>query len=203
MDNYIIESWFPSDILISKVSNDVLKIAQEEFVLSGDAIKTIYKENNGIRNGATTYNRTIAIPLVDNTQILIDTILDTCAILAKKQGVNLEKSTLEITSIWLNRLSKDGSHNKHAHGGVHYSGTLYVNIPKGSSNIRFYNPHTDLMCLSAVPVENEGDPATSLYVDFSPEPGKMLIWNSYLYHEVLQNPNKEYRDTISFNITVK
>lgn len=202
MQNYNIESWFPVDILISKASKEVLDVAKEEFILAKDILETIHKEYNGVTNGVTTYNRGISIPINNNTQLLVDFILDSCAVLAKKHGVDLDNVTLNLTSIWLNRLGKQGAHAKHAHGGVHYSGTLYVNIPDGASNIRFYNPHTDIMSLSALPVEYDGDPSASLYVDFKPEEGKLLVWNSYLYHEVLENTIDNFRDTISFNITV-
>lgn len=200
--SFLIESWFPVDILIAQASDDVLDICKNTFVDANLDSIGIQEEMSGVVNGITTYNRGINIPFTPKSQKLIDFIIDSCALLAKKQGVDIQNASIKVCSIWLNRLGKNGMHSRHAHGGMHYSGTLYVNIPDGSSKIRFYNPHADLMNTTAVPVMYDGDPATSSYVDFNPSEGKLLLWNSYLYHEVLEHKLDDYRDTISFNLLV-
>lgn len=202
IENCLIENWFPVNILVAQANNEILNISKNTFIDAKLEDIEMQNEASGLINGITTYNRGINIPFVPESQKLIDFIIDNCALLAKKQGVDIENASIQVCSIWLNRLAKQGKHAKHAHGGMHYSGTLYVNIPKGSSNIRFHNPHADLMTITALPVKFDGDASTSTYVDFTPSEGKLLLWNSYLYHEVLEHPLEEFRDTISFNLLV-
>lgn len=202
IENCLIENWFPINILVAQANNEILNISKNTFIDAKLEDIEMQNEASGLINGITTYNRGINIPFVPESQKLIDFIIDNCALLAKKQGVDIENASIQVCSIWLNRLSKQGKHAKHAHGGMHYSGTLYVNIPKGSSNIRFHNPHADLMTITALPVKFDGDASTSTYVDFTPSEGKLLLWNSYLYHEVLEHPVEEFRDSISFNLLV-
>ena len=78
------------------------------------------------------------------------------------------------------------------------SGTLYVEVPAGSGAIRFEDPR--LSMLMASPPRLADAPETRRpFVTIDPRPGLLLMWESFLRHEVLAGPAKSDRLSISFN----
>ena len=102
--------------------------------------------------------------------------------LARKPGLD---------SLWVNLLKSGGQHSGHIHPHSILSGTLYVEVPAGSGAIRFEDPRLPLMM--AAP------PRAETFVTVQPRPGVMLMWESWLRHEVLAGAGKGERLSISFN----
>jgi uncharacterized protein (TIGR02466 family) len=96
-----------------------------------------------------------------------------------------------LDSVWANLLRGPGHHSAHIHPHSIISGTLYVEVPKGSGAIRFEDPRLPLMM--AAPTR----PDTFVTVD--PVPGMLLLWESWLRHEVLPGAGTGERLSISFN----
>ncbi len=96
-----------------------------------------------------------------------------------------------IDSLWVNLLKAGGQHSGHIHPHSIVSGTLYVEVPYGSGAIRFEDPRLPLMM--AAPTR----PDTFVTVD--PRPGLLLMWESWLRHEVLASTGRGERLSISFN----
>jgi|LakMenE18May11ns_1017448.scaffolds.fasta_scaffold9929944_5 uncharacterized protein (TIGR02466 family) len=152
-------------------------------------------------NGITTYfhkTSRIDYPGLDS---FYQYIINCATNLAVHQGMDPLMYKLELTHIWVNRLFTNGYHGRHSHGRSHYSGTYYVNSPTEASRIRFYHPFSDLVQHDFPKVSKIGTSLLSEYVDYDPTPGTMLVWNSWLYHEVLPNKSAEPRDSISFNLS--
>jgi uncharacterized protein (TIGR02466 family) len=104
----------------------------------------------------------------------------------------------KLDSMWVNLLKGGGHHPAHIHPHSVLSGTLYVETPPGSGAIRFEDPRLAMMM--AAPVRGSGAPeALRSFVDFSPEPGLLLLWESWLRHEVRQGKAKAERLSVSFN----
>jgi uncharacterized protein (TIGR02466 family) len=97
----------------------------------------------------------------------------------------------KLDSLWVNLLRGPGHHSAHIHPQSILSGTLYVEVPKGSGAIRFEDPRLPLM-MAAPP---RGD----TFVTVEPRPGMLLLWESWLRHEVLPGVGKADRLSISFN----
>jgi uncharacterized protein (TIGR02466 family) len=97
----------------------------------------------------------------------------------------------KLDSLWVNLLKSGGHHSGHIHPHSVLSGTFYVGVPKGSGAIRFEDPRLPLM-MSA-----PARPDTFITVD--PRPGLLLMWESWLRHEVLAGTGKAERLSISFN----
>jgi uncharacterized protein (TIGR02466 family) len=94
-------------------------------------------------------------------------------------------------SLWVNKLKPGGHHSGHIHPHSIISGTFYVEVPKGSGAIRFEDPRLSQMM--AAPQR------TSSFVSIEPRPGLLLMWESWLRHEVLPGTGKGDRLSISFN----
>lgn len=96
-----------------------------------------------------------------------------------------------LDSLWVNLLRGAGHHAGHIHPHSIISGTLYVEVPKGSGAIRFEDPRLPLMM--AAPTRPD------TFVAVEPHAGLLLLWESWLRHEVLPAAGKGERLGISFN----
>ena len=96
-----------------------------------------------------------------------------------------------LDSLWVNLLKTGGQHSGHIHPHSVLSGTLYVEVPRESGAIRFEDPRLPLMM--AAPQR----PGT--FVTVEPRPGLLLLWESWLRHEVLPGIGRGERLSVSFN----
>ena len=97
----------------------------------------------------------------------------------------------KLDSLWANLLKSGGHHSGHIHPHSILSGTLYVEVPRGSGAIRFEDPRLPLMM--AAP------PRADTFVTIEPRTGLLLLWESWLRHEVLPGTGGGERLSISFN----
>lgn len=103
-----------------------------------------------------------------------------------------------LDSLWVNLLKGGGHHSAHVHPHSILSGTLYVEVPRGSGVIRFEDPRLSMMM--AAPVRREDAPEELRnFVAVEPRRGLLLLWESWLRHEVMPNVGKGERLSISFN----
>jgi uncharacterized protein (TIGR02466 family) len=103
-----------------------------------------------------------------------------------------------LDSLWVNLLKSDGHHSGHIHPHCIISGTLYVEVPTGSGAIRFEDPRLPLM-MAAPPRRKDARPELQPFVAVEPRPGLLLMWESWLRHEVLAGTGRGERLSISFN----
>jgi uncharacterized protein (TIGR02466 family) len=103
-----------------------------------------------------------------------------------------------LDSLWVNLLRGFGHHSAHIHPHSIISGTLYVEVPKGAGAIRFEDPRLPLMMASPM---RRPDAPESLhsFVSIEPRPGLLLLWESWLRHEVMPGSGRGERLSISFN----
>ena len=104
----------------------------------------------------------------------------------------------QVDSIWINILEPGGTHTGHIHTNSVISGTLYVDIPEGASAIRFEDPRLPMM-MAAPPRRARAAPHNRHFVHVRPSPGTVLLWESWLRHEVPMNGAGEDRISVSFN----
>ena len=97
-----------------------------------------------------------------------------------------------LDSLWVNLLKSSGNHSGHMHPHAIISGTFYVEVPPASGGIRFEDPRLPLM-MAAPPREDS-------FVTVQPRPGLLLLWESWLRHEVLAGTGRGERLSISFNV---
>lgn len=104
----------------------------------------------------------------------------------------------KLDSLWVNLLKSGGHHSGHIHPHSVLSGTLYVEVPTGSGAIRFEDPRLPMMM--AAPARRGGSPdELGPFVTVGPRAGMLLMWESWLRHEVLAGRGRGERLSISFN----
>ena len=103
-----------------------------------------------------------------------------------------------LDSLWVNLLKSGGHHAAHIHPHSIISGTLYVEAPRGSGAIRFEDPRLPLM-MAAPQRRKDAPEELRQFVTVEPRAGLLLMWESWLRHEVLPGAGKGERLSISFN----
>jgi len=111
---------------------------------------------------------------------------------------DLDGRELKLEDIWINILPEGGTHSGHIHPHSVISGTTYVAIPKGARSIKFEDPRHAMMM--AAPTRRK-DAREELRGFVYPEPvtGDILLWESWLRHEVPMNMDEDDRISVSFN----
>ena len=104
-----------------------------------------------------------------------------------------------LDSLWVNLLKAGGHHTSHLHPHSILSGTLYVDVPEGSGSIRFEDPRSGLM-MAAPPRRADARDELQPFATVVPRRGLLLLWESWLRHEVLPGTAKADRLSISFNV---
>jgi uncharacterized protein (TIGR02466 family) len=104
----------------------------------------------------------------------------------------------KLDSLWVNLLKSGGQHSGHIHPHSIISGTLYVEVPPGSGAIRFEDPRLPLM-MAAPPRRKDAPRELQPFVTVEPRPGLLVLWESWLRHEVLSGTGRGERLSISFN----
>lgn len=104
----------------------------------------------------------------------------------------------KLDSLWVNLLSGGGHHAAHIHPHSVLSGTLYVETPPGAGAIRFEDPRLAMMMAAPLRTSSAPEPLRT-FIDVAPEPGLLLMWESWLRHEVRPGTARGERLSISFN----
>ena len=115
---------------------------------------------------------------------------------AKALEMDLEGRKLEMTDCWVNIMPHRVVHSLHLHPLSTISGTYYVRTPRGCSTIKFEDPR--LSKFMAAPPKVAGA-VNRPHVTYEAEAGKVVLFESWLRHEVGANPAKTDRVSISFN----
>ena len=104
----------------------------------------------------------------------------------------------KLDSLWVNLLKGGGHHSAHIHPHCIISGTFYVEAPAGSGAIRFEDPRLPMM-MAAPQRRTDAPEPLRTFVTIEPQAGMLLLWESFVRHEVLPGTGKAERLSISFN----
>ncbi len=120
------------------------------------------------------------------------------AAFARALEYDLGGRKLVLDSLWINLLPEGGVHTSHLHPHSVLSGTLYVAMPDGASAIKFEDPRLAMM-MAAPPRKAKAARPHQSFIYHAPAPGDLLLWESYLRHEVPLNRSAGERISVSFN----
>ena len=106
------------------------------------------------------------------------------------------RTRLALDSMWINVMDEGAVHSAHIHPHSAISGTYYVALPTAASPIRFEDPRLPLMMAAPMKRESARDKP---FVTIVPKDGTLLLWESWLRHDVPQNQARGRRISVSFN----
>ena len=111
---------------------------------------------------------------------------------------DLDGRKLKLEDLWINILPPGGTHSSHIHPHSVISGTTYVTMPPGASALKLEDPRSARMM--AAPVrKKDARREMQRFIYVQPEVGEVLLWESWLRHEVPLNMADEERVSVSFN----
>ena len=120
---------------------------------------------------------------------------------ADRLQMDLRGKRLKLDNIWVNVLEPGGSHSGHIHPHCVLSGTYYVRVPDGASSLKFEDPRLPMMMAAPAPRE-DADEEHRRFIYETPKAGDLLLWESWLRHEVPPNQAATQRVSVSFNYRV-
>src|SRR5690606_179556 len=103
-----------------------------------------------------------------------------------------------LDNLWVNILKPGGGHTGHIHPHAFLSGTVYVEVPDGASALKLEDPRLAMM-MARPGVHADAPEAEQPFVYLAPKAGTVLMWESWLRHEVPANAARSERISISFN----
>ncbi|QYZ68746.1 TIGR02466 family protein [Neotabrizicola shimadae] len=113
-------------------------------------------------------------------------------------GFDLQGKKLKCDSLWINILPEGGSHASHIHPHSVISGTTYVAMPEGTSALKLEDPRLPMLMHAPLRRKNAGQELQP-FVYVTPSVGDVLLWESWLRHEVPMNMAEDERISVSFN----
>jgi uncharacterized protein (TIGR02466 family) len=149
--------------------------------------------------GYTSYNSVSRLYDVSPTFAALRKKLDR-HVRAYVQALELDMAgrDLAMTDCWINIMPPLVAHSWHLHPLSTISGTYYVQTPKGCAGIKFEDPRLDRF-MAAPPRKANARAENRPWTTIPAEAGKVVLFESWLRHEVPPNPVKRERISISFN----
>ncbi len=117
---------------------------------------------------------------------------------AKQLEWELGAGRLVLTDCWINIMPERTAHSLHLHPNSVISGTYYVATPRGCSGLKFEDPRLSKF-MAAPPRTAPKKRENRSFVTYPAEVGSVLLFESWLRHEVAPNPTTAERISISFN----
>jgi uncharacterized protein (TIGR02466 family) len=111
---------------------------------------------------------------------------------------DLDGRELAMTDCWININPKHVVHGLHLHPLSTLSGTYYVHVPAGTPGIKFEDPRLDRF-MAAPPRRGTARRETRPWGTFPATPGHVVLFESWLRHEVVANLRDAERVSVSFN----
>ncbi len=178
--------------LIGELEASCLQLAED------DAAGRHWAKEHGYR-GYTSYASLGDLPIRDPAFADLKRLLDRhVARFAEACGFELAGRKLKLDSLWANVLDGKGGHSGHIHPHSVVSGTVYIALPPGSRGLRLEDPRLAMMM--AAPTRRPDAPEMlKSFVEVVPEPGTVLLWESWMRHEVPPGSGKGKRISVSFN----
>lgn len=174
-------------------SDYLLPIVKEQF-------STNNTNDNFYYNGRTTHGTGLDIQQDTRYQGFTEFIKQKGREFLDLQGYDSQKVRFN-PYFFLNSFSEGSCHPKHVHSQCTVSGIFYLQTPPGSASIRFlpnqsFRDFFDYFFF----VKDENNELAKSYYDIPPQPGLLLMWPAWLYHEVPPNHSTDPRISIVFNL---
>jgi uncharacterized protein (TIGR02466 family) len=112
--------------------------------------------------------------------------------------LDMSGRALAMTDCWINIMPPRVVHGLHLHPLSTISGTYYVRTPRGSAGLKLEDPRLDRF-MAAPPRRADARPDNRPWVTVPAEAGKLVLFESWLRHEVPPSPAASERVSISFN----
>lgn len=112
--------------------------------------------------------------------------------------LDVKASALRMSSCWVNIMPTGALHSMHIHPLSVISGTYYVQVPAKASSIKFEDPRLGYF-MATPPRKLHAKKGNQRFVSIAPQVGDVVLFESWIRHEVPPNQSHSPRISISFN----
>lgn len=188
----IYEGALDDPALVAELEHSIRTLAAD------DAAGRRWAKAHGYR-GYTSYASLDDLPVRDPAFAELKRRLDRhVARFAAACAFDLRGRRLKLDSLWVNLLKPGGAHTAHLHPHSVVSGTVYVAVPPGAGGLKLEDPRLPMM-MASPPRLADAPETLRTFVELRPEPGAVLLWESWLRHEVPRGTARDERISVSFN----
>lgn len=117
---------------------------------------------------------------------------------ARALDFDLRGRSIQLTDLWVNIMPPTAAHSLHLHPLSFISGTYYVMTPPGCPGLKFEDPRLDRF-MAAPPRVPAARRENRIHVTYPAQAGNVILFESWLRHEVPANRVDAERISISFN----
>ena len=203
----MIKAWFPTFIYEAPlVRGGAAVLGRTNRVLLSECEKLRQRDNKGQRwsaknypGGYTSYDSWNRLHRTFSSFGALEKRLDRhVRAFAQHLELDLSRAKLEMTDCWVNVMPRHTVHTLHLHPVATISGTYYVKTPRGSSRLRFEDPRLPSF-MAAPPKRADCRPENLQQITYDVRAGQVLLWESWLRHEVRPSTIDAERVSVSFN----
>jgi uncharacterized protein (TIGR02466 family) len=199
-----VQSLFPTRIYTAKLSGAAAgalnsRLLRECRVLAeDDGAGRLWSQTN-YPGGYTSYNSAARMHRMSPTFAALEKRIDAhVRNFARTLDFDLAGRRLVMTDCWVNVMTRQVVHGLHLHPLASLSGTYYVRTPRGCSGLKFEDPRLERF-MAAPPRKAKARRENKVWVTVPAEQGKLVLFESWLRHEVAPNPTEAERISVSFN----
>lgn len=190
---------FVTQVYQSKIKTDLKDLRNEVFQIEKADHQGRKWSSDNYKNGYTSYGSWDQLNQMSSTFHDLEKKIDLHVYkYTKSLGYNLKKHSLKMNSIWVNIMPAGAMHTAHIHPHSVVSGTFYVDTPSQSSAIKFEDPRLAFFMNSPL-VKTHAAKELQRFFSLTPKAGDVVLFESWLKHEVPVNQSKKPRISISFN----
>ncbi len=199
----MIKSLFPTTIYYAPLKKDWKRL-NSELLLESNKFAEIDEagekwSRKNYPGGYTSYGSISSLHQVSSTFTELEKNLNKhVAEFVKSLEMDINPKELKMTSCWINIMPAQVVHGYHLHPLSVISGTYYVQTPKNCSAIKFEDPRI-MSFMASPPRKHNAKIANQRYHSLAPEAGHLVLFESWLKHEVPPNQTDQERISISFN----
>ena len=190
------KDWFPTSIWHFDLDNVA--------TLNQTLLKEIYRvkqsEPQSIgRSAVFGWHSHTQLHKLDTFQAFVSIVIDSVSEISKFQKIDTEMHMSKIDQCWA-IVNPQYAHNTlHNHPNSIYSGVYYLIAPNKCGSLVFRDPR-EVSHMWKLPT-SEHTVWTAQNVEYEPKESRMVIFPSWLLHQVQPNLSTEDRVSISFNIS--
>jgi uncharacterized protein (TIGR02466 family) len=150
------------------------------------------------RNGFTSYASANRLHRTSPTFAQLELKLTRhLRLFTRSLDLDTARHKLAMTDCWANIMTAGVAHGLHLHPVSTISGTYYVQVPNGAPGLKLEDPRLDRMM--AAPPRRSDAGSNASWVLIPAVAGQVVLFESWLRHEVPVNPVRAERISVSFN----
>jgi uncharacterized protein (TIGR02466 family) len=199
-----VSSLFPTRIYTSRISRGVTddlntRLLRECRQIAVDDVAGRAWSATNYPGGYTSYSSLSRLHQMSPTFAALEKRIDAHArAFATALDFDLAGRKLTMTDCWINVMTHQVVHGLHLHPLASLSGTYYVRTPRGCSGLKFEDPRLDRY-MASPPRKRRARRENQVWVTVPADQGNLVMFESWLRHEVAPNPTVAERISISFN----